>query len=152
MGLFDWISELNEEKFSGSACICETHQPERFWLNADASWNMPCIVVALEVSQFPIARLKKWLKENIPENPKKVNNETTEIQCSNKDLAPKSILALVFLTGFVSFNLEMAWTRLFSLAFGASVYAFAIVLSGYLCGIALGSLFFSFIKKDVKSR
>lgn len=50
------------------------------------------------------------------------------------------IMALVFLSGAVSFGLEVLWTRLLSHIFGGTIYAFAIMLASFLTGIALGSL------------
>ncbi|MFC1743107.1 hypothetical protein ACFL35_03860, partial [Candidatus Riflebacteria bacterium] len=56
-------------------------------------------------------------------------------------------LLIAFITGFVSMNLEVAWMQLFSLLFGSTVYSFSLVLSGYLFGIAAGSLLFSCARK-----
>lgn len=50
------------------------------------------------------------------------------------------IMALIFLSGAVSFGLEVLWTRLLTHIFGGTIYAFAIMLAAFLTGIALGSL------------
>jgi spermidine synthase len=47
------------------------------------------------------------------------------------------------LSGFVSLLYEIAWTRALTMVVGSSVYAFSLILSVYLVGIALGSLLFS---------
>jgi len=48
--------------------------------------------------------------------------------------------ALLFaLSGFAALVFQIAWVRLYSLAFGSSVYSFSAVLGVYLFGLALGS-------------
>lgn len=47
--------------------------------------------------------------------------------------------AVVALTGFSALALEVAWLRFFSLVLGSSAQAFAVMLSAYILGIALGS-------------
>ncbi len=49
----------------------------------------------------------------------------------------------VIMTGFLSMLYEVIWTRLLSLVMGSSTYAFTIVLSIFLLGIALGALIYS---------
>jgi len=54
------------------------------------------------------------------------------------------MLCLIIATtvsGFVSLGLETIWTRIFSLMFHNTVYAFSTILATFLFGIALGSLF-----------
>lgn len=48
----------------------------------------------------------------------------------------------VALTGLLSMLYEIVWTRMLSLVFGSSTYAFTIVLATFLCGIALGALIY----------
>ena len=51
------------------------------------------------------------------------------------------ILPLILISGFVSFSYEVLWVRLIGQIVGASVTAFATMLSSFLLGIALGSTF-----------
>lgn len=51
----------------------------------------------------------------------------------------RTILILLFLSGFSSLVYEVTWVRLLSLAFGVSVYATTAVLTAYMGGLALGS-------------
>jgi predicted membrane-bound spermidine synthase len=51
-------------------------------------------------------------------------------------------VAVVF-TGFLSMLYEVVWTRMLSLMMGSSTYAFTIVLSIFLVGIAVGALIYS---------
>jgi spermidine synthase len=47
------------------------------------------------------------------------------------------------IVGFSSMVYEVAWTRAICLAIGSSIYAFSIILTTFLIGIALGSAVFS---------
>ncbi len=47
--------------------------------------------------------------------------------------------AILFVTGFVSLGMEVAWTRAFTSVMGTQVYAFAIVLAAYLVSTCFGS-------------
>jgi len=48
------------------------------------------------------------------------------------------ILLAYALNGVASLSFEVVWARLLSMAFGATVYAFAIVLGAFLLGLGLG--------------
>ena len=43
------------------------------------------------------------------------------------------------LAGLASLSLEVSWTRVLSLILGNSVYAFSLMLTAFLLGIAVGS-------------
>ncbi len=53
--------------------------------------------------------------------------------------AQRLILVMFTLSGFISFALEVIWVRVLSLSSGGSIYAFTIMLTAFLSGIALGS-------------
>ena len=59
----------------------------------------------------------------------------------NRRLQP-ALLALVFATGFASLMYEVLWVRMFSLVFGATVFATSTVLTAFFAGLAIGSLIF----------
>jgi len=48
-------------------------------------------------------------------------------------------------------SMQIAWTRLLSLLLGSSVYAFSIILTTFLLGLALGSLVFSRLAGRVRN-
>ncbi len=48
-------------------------------------------------------------------------------------------LSLLFMTGFVSMSMEVAWTRNFTPVLGNQVYAFAFILASYLLATTLGA-------------
>jgi len=56
--------------------------------------------------------------------------------------APGSLAVYVAigLSGFTALACEVIWTRLLSLAFGATVYAFALIVGVFLCGLGAGSV------------
>ncbi|MBW7876504.1 MAG: fused MFS/spermidine synthase, partial [Candidatus Cloacimonetes bacterium] len=68
-----------------------------------------------------------------PQNEKPLDNGEEQIRLK------AHWLGFIFLTGFLSFCLEIAWTRYFILVLGSSTYSFAIVLSCFIFGIFLGS-------------
>jgi spermidine synthase len=48
-------------------------------------------------------------------------------------------MSALFVTGILAMVYQIAWTRALSLVLGSSVYAFALILTGYLIGLASGS-------------
>ncbi len=54
--------------------------------------------------------------------------------------APLALLLVAYsLSGFAALVYEVAWTRALALVFGTSVYAFATMLTAFLCGLAAGA-------------
>jgi spermidine synthase len=53
------------------------------------------------------------------------------------------VLASFALSGFIALAYEVIWSRILSLIIGSSVYAFSIMLSTFLIGLALGASIFS---------
>lgn len=78
----------------------------------------------------------------------KIESEEKEYLSEKKT----SILPFIafFLSGTSSLALETLWNRHLILIFGGSVYTFGLVLSIFLLGIVLGSIFFSFLKISEK--
>ena len=73
------------------------------------------------------------LKSSVSENqqlPASIGNKSALI----------SVLFFYFLSGAAAIGLEVLWTRVLTLTIGGSTYAFTIILSAFLIGIALGSL------------
>ncbi|MBP8984482.1 MAG: fused MFS/spermidine synthase [Syntrophobacterales bacterium] len=57
------------------------------------------------------------------------------------------LFVLFAFTGFASMVYEICWTRALVLALGSSIYAFSIMLTTFLLGIALGSMLFGYTAK-----
>jgi len=71
-----------------------------------------------------------------------------ELPASGKEprfYTPEVILILggFCVTGIASLIYQVAWTRIFSLLLGSSVYAFSLILTAFILGLALGTLVFS---------
>ncbi len=60
----------------------------------------------------------------------------------SSDKIPKSMLLLFFSTGFISFGLEILWTRMLSIYYFSTIYATTLIIATILIGFAVGSLFF----------
>jgi spermidine synthase len=62
---------------------------------------------------------------------------------------PGAIYAAIALSGLCALGAEAIWTRLLALLFGASVYAFSIILAVFLIGLGIGSGAGSFLCRIV---
>ncbi len=56
-----------------------------------------------------------------------------------------------FLSGATSFFYEIGWIRMLSMTLGSSVYAFEIMLSAFILGIAIGSLSIKYLIKKIEN-
>ena len=69
--------------------------------------------------------------------------ETLENEAQPATGAPGKLLWPVYVTialsGMTALGAEVVWTRLLSLTFGATVYAFSIILAVFLFGLGIGS-------------
>ena len=70
-------------------------------------------------------------------------SKTSEVS-SGGPAHSKSILALLFLTGFVTMGMELVWIRLFTPYAGPIVYSFALILGSYLFATFAGSQIYRF--------
>src|SRR6185295_1425248 len=71
--------------------------------------------------------------------------------------APTSLQQLavyiaIALSGATALGAEVVWTRLMGLTFGATVYAFSIILAVFLAGLALGTAIGSSLARELDSR
>lgn len=74
-------------------------------------------------------------------------HETQTHDSEGKILAAKWILPMMLLSGSISFLHEVLWTRLLGHILGNSIHAFAIMLSSFLTGIALGGAVGGFLAR-----
>ncbi|MBN1823758.1 MAG: fused MFS/spermidine synthase [Endomicrobiales bacterium] len=95
------------------------------------------------------AGLAVLASQNLP-NPKSFFEKVTSAIREKSEETPlrgrTAGIAVIFLTGFAAMACEVAWTRAFASILGSSTYAFTIMLLTFLLGIALGSLFFSYLR------
>ncbi|MHC4480279.1 MAG: spermidine synthase, partial [Planctomycetota bacterium] len=52
------------------------------------------------------------------------------------------MLCLFFLSGVAALTYQIVWTKELALIFGVTVYATSAVVTAYMAGLALGSLYF----------
>ncbi len=64
----------------------------------------------------------------------------------------KLVLWGIGLSGFCALGYEVLWTRILTIAIGASVYSFTIMLIAFLTGIALGSEGYGLLMKVSRSK
>src|SRR5262245_12162152 len=68
-----------------------------------------------------------------------------------KDIAfwePRGIYVAIALSGLTALGAEVMWTRLLSLLFGATTYAFSVILAVFLIGLGIGSAIGSTIARN----
>ena len=104
---------------------------------------------------FHLSRLHAYESQPLSNAPAQTAIDVPVI--ANDDLGiPKdrllSFLALVIfgISGAASMMYEVAWTRVLALVLGSSIYAFAVMLSTFLLGIAIGSSLFSLLGKRLR--
>ncbi len=98
-----------------------------------ALWFAGCLNICAALLAYRIAR---ETGDN-PAFPEK-SAETLLTQTPSNSLMPVPQLIL-FVTGFTSLAMEVAWTRAFTPVLGTMVYAFSFLLAGYLLATWLGS-------------
>ena len=62
------------------------------------------------------------------------------------------VLASFALSGFVALSYEVIWTRVLALIIGSSVYAFSVMLTTFLVGLALGAAWATRVVDRIKRR
>ncbi|MDA1082569.1 MAG: fused MFS/spermidine synthase [Gemmatimonadetes bacterium] len=61
---------------------------------------------------------------------------------------PRGVYVAIALSGLTALGAEVVWTRLLSLMFGATTYAFSVILAVFLIGLGIGSVAGSAIARD----
>jgi predicted membrane-bound spermidine synthase len=82
----------------------------------------------------------KTASKKVSDNDEKPDNKT--LFFGNRQLSPSFLKFTLFVTGFVSLGLEVAWTRTFSPALGTMVYAFSFLLAAYLLSTYIGTIIY----------
>jgi len=95
------------------------------------------IIIALIVL-LVFVRKKLLVYEEQPDSKAKSsdNNETTDLPKN----AGRIALLIFGVSGFCALAYEVLWTRVLVMFLGSTAYAFATMLSVFLCGIAIGSI------------
>lgn len=64
---------------------------------------------------------------------------------------PRGVYIAIALSGLTALGAEVVWTRLLSLMFGATTYAFSVILAVFLAGLGIGSVSGSAVAKGAEN-
>ncbi len=87
--------------------------------------------------------LKKYSLKSTPEYSKGLKRPGAKQQEHPLTPREKGILLAFGVSGIAALIYQVAWNRIFSLVLGSSVYAFSLILTTFILGLALGTLLFS---------
>ncbi len=99
---------------------------------AAAAINLAVAALSLALSRGPVA-----------------DSEAVEAPRGPRDWP---VIIAIFCSGASALGAEIVWTRLMGLMFGATVYAFSIILAVFLAGLAIGTAVASSLVKRVEPR
>jgi spermidine synthase len=71
-----------------------------------------------------------------------------EVRASAISWKPLGVYIAIALSGLTALGAEVVWTRLLSLLFGATTYAFSLILAVFLIGLGIGSAIGSWIARN----
>jgi spermidine synthase len=96
-----------------------------------------------------VATLGLALSRRVPYNAP-VSNVEAGKPAGTATWAPVGVYAAIAVSGLTALGAEVVWTRLLSLMFGATTYAFSIILGVFLAGLGFGSFAGSRLARDSK--
>ncbi len=79
------------------------------------------------------------------------DESSTKEPARRPDWEPRGIYVAIALSGFTALGAEVVWTRLLSLLFGATTYAFSVILAVFLIGLGIGSALGSAIARNASN-
>ncbi|MCX6013721.1 MAG: fused MFS/spermidine synthase, partial [Chloroflexi bacterium] len=98
-------------------------------------------VATVDITQAPLASLsRKALREERKRDRKEAKVQSAKVVSAFSRVHRNIVLIVFSFAGLASLSLEVSWTRVLSLILGNSVYAFSLMLTAFLLGIAIGSL------------
>ena len=83
--------------------------------------------------------------------PSAANSSAANSSAANLSWSPRGVYIAIALSGLTALGAEVVWTRLLSLMFGATTYAFSVILAVFLIGLGIGSVGGSAIARDAKN-
>ncbi|NKB38891.1 MAG: hypothetical protein GKR93_17295 [Gammaproteobacteria bacterium] len=104
----------------------------RFYLIEKA--GLPGTILIAGVINVFVALIVYLMSKTTSEDSVPLNKSTSNFSNS------KLLLIAAFITGAASFIYEIAWLRMLSMVLGASTHAFELMLSAFIFGLAMGSL------------
>lgn len=105
-------------------------------------YGLPGTMLTAGLINIFIALAVLLIIKYVPSN----NTKQKSYQIINRDRFYYLMLAAAFFTGVASFFYEIAWIRMLTLVLGATTHAFELMISAFILGLALGSLW---IKKRI---
>lgn len=121
-----------------------------------------------DTSETHLRKGKRWLLAWLPAliNSRRAAREQNQSAASTASLTASSapvtrppgragvitVLAGFALSGFIALSYEVIWSRVLALIIGSSVYAFSIMLTTFLIGLAVGASFASRFVDKIKRR
>jgi spermidine synthase len=91
------------------------------------------IAVALNVL---VALLALWVAARAPHAPIIEGNTTSRPHAAD---GARLVYVAIALSGLTALGAQVVWTRVLSLLFGATVYAFSLILAAFLVGLGIGT-------------
>jgi spermidine synthase len=101
------------------------------------------VAVAINVS---VAALSLVIARQTPYEPTVTQAGEPELTAKGN----KTVYVAIALSGLTALAAEVIWTRVLSLLFGATVYAFSMILAAFLLGLGIGSAIGSAIARNTK--
>ena len=86
-----------------------------------------------------VAALAYGLAKVAPYAPPSTDDRSPSTVNSQVSWSPRGVYAAIALSGLTALGSEVVWTRLLSLMFGATTYAFSVILAVFLIGLGIGS-------------
>ncbi len=86
----------------------------------------------------------------VPES-KLSTNSIAENDRAEGELFPRQALLIAAVSGFATMAYEVIWTKLLSVIVGPTTYSFTIVLTTFITGLALGSMYFGRLADRLKA-
>ncbi|MFC1816388.1 fused MFS/spermidine synthase [Thermodesulfobacteriota bacterium] len=106
-----------------------------------------CILLGQGMLPFTTQAFENNPSENVSV---KASNTKTFLMETDHDPAITWALLIFAVSGFSFMAYEVIWTRLLGLIIGPTTYSFTIVVSTFIIGLAVGSLFFGWLSDRIK--
>lgn len=100
-------------------------------------------LAVLAAANLAVAAIAYRLAMSGPTSPSPASREAALASPAETEPAhrgPRTFFLLAFATGLISFGLEVVWTHLLAVLIGNSSYAFGLMLTAILTGLALGTV------------
>ena len=99
-------------------------------------------------ANLTIGGLAWWIGSRVESDE---SSDSTPVTIGDSLPVARSLLWASCLSGFLALASEVVWFRALILIFGSTTYSFCVMLSVFLTGIALGSLFLGWLSDRIRS-